>query len=76
MANSGPNTNGSQFFILHATYPLPKNYVIFGAIDPTDAVSLATLDIIAGAPTIDNGAGEMSKPVQPTVLQSIKIEEK
>jgi len=32
MANSGPNTNGSQFFIMHADYPLPKNYVIFGKV--------------------------------------------
>ena len=30
MANAGPNTNGSQFFIMHADYALPKNYVIFG----------------------------------------------
>lgn len=76
MANSGPNTNGSQFFIMHANYPLPQQYVIFGAIDPTDAASLATLDAIAKAPVTDNGTGEMSKPVTPTVLQSIKIEEK
>jgi len=30
MANSGPNTNGSQFFIMHEDYPLPPQYVIFG----------------------------------------------
>ena len=30
MANAGPNTNGSQFFIMHADYPLPPNYTIFG----------------------------------------------
>lgn len=75
MANSGPNTNGSQFFIMHADYPLPKNYVIFGAIDPTDTASLATLDAIAAAPVTDNGTGEISKPVTPTVLQSIHIKE-
>jgi cyclophilin family peptidyl-prolyl cis-trans isomerase len=75
MANSGPNTNGSQFFIMHATYSLPKQYVIFGAIDPSDSTSLATLDAIATAPVIDNGMGETSKPITPTVLQSVSIRE-
>jgi cyclophilin family peptidyl-prolyl cis-trans isomerase len=75
MANSGPDTNGSQFFIMHATYPLPKQYVIFGAIDPSDSTSLATLDAIATAPVIDNGMGETSKPITPTVLQSVSIRE-
>src|SRR5204862_1261031 len=32
MANHGPNTNGSQFFILHHDYPLPPNYVIFAKV--------------------------------------------
>jgi len=32
MANSGPNTNGSQFFIMLADNPLPKQYTIFGNI--------------------------------------------
>lgn len=32
MANSGPNTNGSQFFIMDADYPLPPNYTIFGKV--------------------------------------------
>ncbi|HSX18656.1 MAG TPA: peptidylprolyl isomerase [Candidatus Saccharimonadales bacterium] len=32
MANSGPNTNGSQFFIMLADAPLPKNYTIFGNV--------------------------------------------
>lgn len=75
MANSGPNTNGSQFFIMHADYPLPKNYVIFGGIDPSDTASLATLDAIAAAPVTDNGTSEVSKPVTPTVLQSITVRE-
>jgi cyclophilin family peptidyl-prolyl cis-trans isomerase len=75
MANSGPNTNGSQFFIMHATYPLPKQYVIFGSIDPSDSASLTTLDAIATSAVTDNGTGEDSKPVIPTVLQSISIKE-
>ena len=32
MANAGPNTNGSQFFIMHVDYPLPANYTIFGRV--------------------------------------------
>jgi cyclophilin family peptidyl-prolyl cis-trans isomerase len=75
MANSGPDTNGSQFFIMHKDYQLPKNYVIFGSIDPGDSASLTTLDAIAGAPVVDNGTGEISKPVTSTVLQSISIKE-
>ncbi len=75
MANSGPNTNGSQFFIMHADYGLPKNYVIFGAIDPGDAASLATLDAIAATPVVSSGMGEQSKPITPPVVQSITINE-
>lgn len=76
MANAGPNTNGSQFFIMHADYPLPKNYVIFGAIDKTDGQSLSTLDAIASSLVSDSGMGEQSKPVTPTVISSVTIEEK
>lgn len=75
MANSGPNTNGSQFFIMHKDYNLPKQYVIFGTIEPSDAASLATLDAIATSKVVDNGNGEVSKPVTPTVVQSIVIKE-
>jgi len=75
MANSGPNTNGSQFFIMHQDYPLPKNYVIFGTIDVADTASLATLDALAGTPVAPSATGEMSKPVTPPVVQSIQIKE-
>jgi cyclophilin family peptidyl-prolyl cis-trans isomerase len=41
MANAGPNTNGSQFFIMHVNYPLPPSYTIFGrVIDGQDVVNV------------------------------------
>ncbi len=46
MANAGPNTNGSQFFIMHADYALPKNYTIFGQVTK----GLDVVDAIASAP--------------------------
>ena len=67
MANSGPNTNGSQFFIMHADYPLPPNYVIFGA-----AISgLETVDKIAAGKT-----GPNDRPNEPVSIKSIDITEK
>jgi cyclophilin family peptidyl-prolyl cis-trans isomerase len=48
MANAGPNTNGSQFFIMHADYPLPPSYTIFGRVtdglDVVDAIALSETD--------------------------------
>ena len=32
MANRGPNTNTSQFFIIHQDHPLPPSYTIFGRV--------------------------------------------
>lgn len=70
MANAGPNTNGSQFFIMHKDYDLPKNYVIFGkTIEGLDVV-----DTIASAPTKPEGEG--STPVTPVTITSIDIVEK
>ncbi|MEK8105923.1 peptidylprolyl isomerase [Micromonospora sp. M12] len=44
MANAGPDTNGSQFFLVYANSALRPNYTIFGEVD---AAGLATLDRIA-----------------------------
>lgn len=69
MANAGPNTNGSQFFIMHADYALPKNYVIFGKVTK----GLEAVDAIATSPVKASFSGEMSSPVKPTVVKSVEI---
>ncbi len=71
MANSGPNTNGSQFFIVHKDYPLPSSYTIFGRVDSGDAQSLATLDKIATTKTDNN-----DRPLIPITIQTISVERK
>ena len=72
MANAGPNTNGSQFFIIHQDYPLPKQYTIFGIA----ASGLDALDKIANTPVTLNSFGEASKPLQDVMIQRIEIAEK
>lgn len=72
MANAGPNTNGSQFFIMHATYPLPKNYVIFGHVTK----GLEAVDKIAESPVKVGPSGEASTPITPVKVSSIEIIEK
>ncbi len=74
MANSGKNTNGSQFFIMHADYPLQPNYTIFGRV--TDPRSLEVLDKIAGVPVTRGPSGENSAPTQDIRMTSVDITEK
>ena len=71
MANAGPNTNGSQFFIMHGTTDLPPNYVIFGKV--TEGIEV--VDTIAQSPVTTNSSGERSKPVTPIKLISVEISE-
>ena len=66
MANAGPNTNGSQFFIMHANYGLPPNYTIFGRLTGGEDV----LDAIATAPT-----GAQDRPVAPVTINKVEISE-
>jgi cyclophilin family peptidyl-prolyl cis-trans isomerase len=66
MANAGPNTNGSQFFIMHIDYPLPPSYTKFGkVIEGQDVV-----DKIAEVET-----NHKDKPVEPVVMERVYIEE-
>jgi len=68
MANAGPDTNGSQFFIMHKDTPLPKDYVIFGRVTK----GLETVDSIAEAPVSADG----QSPVSPVKIKSVTITEK
>jgi len=69
MANIGPDSNGSQFFIMLKDYPLPSTYVIFGNVTR----GIEVLDALADTPTVEGPDGEMSKPVTPPVLRKVTI---
>jgi peptidyl-prolyl cis-trans isomerase B (cyclophilin B) len=69
MANAGPGTNGSQFFLVYKDSQLPPNYTVFGTIDQT---GLATLDKIAAAGTADGG--QDGKPKNDVQVKSIQLD--
>ncbi|MBI2853780.1 MAG: peptidylprolyl isomerase [Chloroflexi bacterium] len=71
MANAGANTNGSQFFVVHKDYPLPKNYTIFGIVTQ----GMEVVDKIASTPTVRGSDGAMSKPTETVLINSIDIKE-
>jgi cyclophilin family peptidyl-prolyl cis-trans isomerase len=65
MANAGPNTNGSQFFIMHVDYPLPPSYTIFGRV--TDGLDV--VDAIGASET-----DRSDKPVSEVRMEKVTIE--
>ncbi|MDA2969862.1 MAG: peptidylprolyl isomerase [Actinomycetota bacterium] len=64
MANRGPNTNGSQFFIMHVDYPLPYNYTIFGKV----VDGLEVVDKIASVQTDSS-----DKPLDDVTISTVEI---
>ncbi|SCF08258.1 peptidyl-prolyl cis-trans isomerase B (cyclophilin B) [Micromonospora haikouensis] len=69
MANAGPDTNGSQFFLVYADSALRPNYTVFGEVD---AAGLATLDRIAAggiAPTPEDPAPVDGAPALPVEIR-------
>jgi cyclophilin family peptidyl-prolyl cis-trans isomerase len=66
MANAGPNTNGSQFFICHQdlTGKLPKNYTLFGQVTR----GMEVVDRIVGAPR-----DSRDLPADPVAMTAVTV---
>ncbi len=64
MANAGPNTNGSQFFIMTADYPLPNNYTIFGKV-------VSGQEVVDKIAVVQTGAND--KPVSPVTMKTVTV---
>ena len=73
MANAGPNTNGSQFFIMLGDYSrrLPKNYSIFGQVTSGQDI----VDKIGNVPCRMSSGGENSSPTANIEIQTVTISE-
>ena len=69
MANAGPDTNGSQFFIVYRDSMLPPTYTVFGTVDET---GLATVDKIAAAGI--TGDPDDGKPKNRVTITSIRLD--
>ncbi|UXA08979.1 peptidylprolyl isomerase [Mycobacterium sp. SMC-2] len=69
MANAGPGTNGSQFFMVYKDSQLPPQYTVFGTIQPD---GLATLDKIAKAGVA--GGGEDGVPASEVTITSLLLD--
>ena len=68
-ANAGPNTNGSQFFIMHMDYELAPNYVMFARVTS----GMTVVDAIADVQTSLGDDGASSKPVMPQTIKTVTV---
>ena len=66
MANRGPNTNGSQFFIMHEDYPLPYSYTIFGKV-------VDGFDVIDEIASVETDSAD--KPTTDVVISTVEVTE-
>ena len=68
MANSGPDSNGSQFFIVYQDSVLPPTYTVFGSIDPT---GMAAVDDLVSVGV--RGGEDDGPPRTPIVIESVRL---
>lgn len=69
MANSGPNTNGSQFFIVTANpeAPLPPSYTVFGHV-------VSGMDVALKIEKVQTeGKGQVDRPISPVIIESVTL---
>lgn len=67
MANAGPNTNGSQFFVMLEDTPLPHNYTIFGQV-------IEGQEVVDAIGQVKVGPGD--RPLTPVTMKSVTLEKK
>lgn len=65
MANAGPNTNGSQFFIMHQDYQLPHSYTIFGNV-------ISGIEVVDSIANTDVDSGD--KPIKSIIMKKVTVE--
>ena len=73
MANAGPDTNGSQFFLVYGNSALRPNYTIFGSVEP---IGLRTLDRVAAGgvtPTPEDPAPLDGPPARRTEIRAAQV---
>lgn len=68
MANSGPDSNGSQFFIVYRDSELPPTYTVFGSVDKT---GMAAVDGLVAAGVAD---GDDGRPKTPVTIKSVRLD--